>query len=247
MKKKHLYIVVGILLFLGVFYFSYKGVILYLYTIDTDLYHDVVDGLNVKNTMTVKKHPLKEGEYLTFQDIKIKNDFQDFVILDSDHSDSFVKYVLYDENHSVKASFWIGLDEMYLTYLKKDPSLFASDNLIPTNINLDPFLEKKLINTDLELFTYLRKQDKVKFNVFTSAKEIKENYTVQLVSSIMLPAADSLTIIDGDYKGYIFNMKSSVREVSLLKNQKRYVLTFLNTEYFTEEYIAQLLNTVSFS
>ena len=77
-----------------------------------------------------------------------------------------------------------------------------------------------------------------------TAKEMKENYTIQFMVSVIMPQMDSITLINGDYQGYIFNLKNNMKEVSILKNGKRYVFMFLNTTYFTVEKINDLLNTI---
>ncbi len=74
---------------------------------------------------------------------------------------------------------------------------------------------------------------------------MKENYAIYFMTSVVMPSIDSITLIDGDYGGYIFNMSNfNVKEVSIIKNDKRYTFVFINTEYFKDEYIKELLNTI---
>ena len=134
--------------------------------------------------------------------------------------------------------------DTYVNLLKLDKSLFGTEDKRITNTDLANILEKNKINNDIELFKYLEKQKDVKNNIFTSAKEMKENYTIQFMVSVIMPQMDSITLINGDYQGYIFNLKNNMKEVSILKNGKRYVFMFLNTTYFTDEKINDLLNTI---
>jgi len=244
MKKKSIIICIVIFLLIILGYFGYKGFILYNYTKNTEAYNEVIGGLKTKNTITLRNIDLEDNKYLKFNDIKIKNEFTDFKKLDSEISESFVKYALYNPDNSVKASFWMGIEQTYIENLKSESSLFADVTLIPINTNLTEFLGKNNINNDIELFEYLKKQENVKYNIFTSTKKIKENYAIQVLSSIMLPAGENVTLINGDYIGFIFNMGNYFREVSILKNNKRYIFTFVSADYFTDEYIGEILNTI---
>ena len=55
-----------------------------------------------------------------------------------------------------------------------------------------------------------------------------------------------ITLINGDYNGYIFKIENNagVKDISIIKNDKRYTITFFNTKYFTNDYINELLNTL---
>lgn len=55
---------------------------------------------------------------------------------------------------------------------------------------------------------------------------------------------NSLTIIKGDYEGYIFNYQDNLREVNILKNNKRYVFTFIGSDITSDNYIKDILSTL---
>ena len=38
--------------------------------------------------------------------------------------------------------------------------------------------------------------------------------------SVIMPQMDSITLINGDYQGYIFNLKNNMKEVSIFKKRK---------------------------
>ena len=81
---------------------------------------------------------------------------------------------------------------------------------------------------------------------------MKENYLLQFMVSVAIPRIENITLIDGDYQGYIFNMKSendnvsSIREARISFNDKVYTFLFLNknNEYFNNDYIQNILNTI---
>lgn len=63
----------------------------------------------------------------------------------------------------------------------------------------------------------------------------------------MISNLNSVTLINGSYDGYMFNFNNNIKEVNIIKNDKRYVFTFVNIEYLTDAYIKDLLETVVIS
>ena len=255
-NKKFLIIIVAILLVLS--YFVYKGFCLYYYdigNITTENYKDYFETLRFTDTMTIRTQKLKEDDYLVFKNVKVKNEFSNFKLLENQVSDNNIKYVLYDENNNLKASFWMGITDSYVNLFKTDITLFGTEDKRINNTNLTDILNKNNIKNDIELFRYLEKHKNVKNNIFTPVKTMKENYSLQFMVSVAIPLIDGITLIDGDYQGYIFNIKSNdsnisnMREARILFNDKVYTFLFLNKdiEYFTSDYIQNILNTIVIS
>lgn len=244
MKKKNIVLIV-ILFILVVFYFGCKGFYLYYYNIGNSFenYEEYIEGLNIKDTILVQHQTVED--YLEFNGIKVKNEFTNFEPFEtSQNIEDVVKYVLRDEKGSVLASFWMGTTYTYVDILKNDSTLFGTSDKRISNTSFTNFLEKNNIHNDIQLFQYLINHKFKKNHIFTSVKNMREEYSLQFIVSIMLPTIDHITLIDGDYQGYIFNMTNKVKEVSILKNDKRYILTFINTDYFTDELIEEILNTM---
>ena len=72
---------------------------------------------------------------------------------------------------------------------------------------------------------------------------MKERYALQGIVLTTIPIINGISLIDGDYTGYILNA-NKLREVVILKNNKRYIYTFYNLDYFTDDVIKELLNTI---
>ena len=135
-------------------------------------------------------------------------------------------------------------DYTWIDYLKEDEVTFYNANPKKTTSKerID-FLKKEKITNDIELFKFLNKEEKRKNNVFTPIKDIKGRYSVMLMASVFMPDVQSMTEIKGDYIGYTYNMKRA-KEVDILKNNKRYIITFYDRDYFTDEYVEELLKTI---
>ncbi len=238
-----------VLLLLGI-YFGYKGYNLYIYNMSnfTDQKYDqFIKGLQVKNTITVNSIKLNEEEYLTFNDIKIKNDFKEFKKVDNpNNSNDFVRYSLYDENEKSVAHIWMGKTETYTNIFKSNLDIFVDDKQFETTIKERvKLLEDNNITNDIELFKYITENKLSNNNIFTSIKDMKNNYAIQYLTLVALPTTDNITLINGDYIGYILNMKNGIKEINILTNNKRYVFTIIGKDYFTNEKINELLNTLT--
>lgn len=238
-------IIVVIVVFIGGF-FGTKIYYLHKYNIvsvSDEEYFNYRDKLKVDNTINIKSKNLNENEYITFKNIKVRNDFENFEVLDS--SDDQIRYVL-NKNDKVEASFWYGITTDSLVYsLSNEFSLFGFED---ENINLSveerkEFFKDKNINNDIDLIKYLGTYEYKKNNLFTSTRKMKDNYFTKFITTFLIGGGNNITVIDGNYAGYIINM-ADTREAYIFKNNKKYVFTFINNDYFSDDYVEELLNTV---
>ncbi len=246
---KKLILIISIIIILLVIYFGYKGFNLYYYntnSINIKDFETYVKQFNISNTITLKHKDIQDNDYFQYQNIKIRNDFKDFKQLESSTStDTFSpQLVLKDENNNTSRAFWMGTTDTYVYLLETDKTLFGAEDRRITNTNLTKILKKNNINNDIELFNYLSSQKNIKNNIFTSVKKMKENYTIWFMISVIMPTMNNITLINGDYEGYIFNVKDSIKEVSILKNNKRYTFVFIDNTTLTDEYLTDILSTI---
>ena len=243
MKKKTILIISSIIV-LFIAYFGYKGFNLYYFT--TQDFEISAEQFNISDTITLKHKDIQDNDYFQYKNIKIRNDFKEFEQLESNTNvDTFSpKFVLKDATNNTSKSFWMGIDDPYVYLLKADKTLYGTNAHRITNTNLTSILEKNNIHNDVELFHYLSSQKNVRNNIFTSVQKMKENYAIQFMISVIMPTMDSITLIHGDYEGYIFNLKDNTKEVSILKNDKRYVFIFISDTTITNEYLTDILSTI---
>lgn len=252
MKKKIIIpIILVIALIIG--YFGVKLFYLYYYNIDsatlTD-YSNFIDSLKITDTMVITKSETED--YLSFKNIKVKNEFSNFKKLENQYSEDTIKYVLHDENNNVKASFWMGTTVSYIDTFRNDSSIFFTYGKRITNDTLIEILDENKVTNDIQLLNYLVSMKNVKNNIFTSVKAMKKNYAIQFMVAAMMPQIESVTMIDGDYTGFIYNMKqqgslSNVYEARIISDNKVYFFTFLSKDdYFSKQDINRILNSVEF-
>ena len=244
-RRTKILIIVGVLaIVLG--YFGYKAVNLILYNFSLE---DIVD-LEIEETINLNynKELKSNEEYLEFKNIKIRNDFKDFKYREDISTNSDLKYVLYDEFEELKASFWVGIVDSYVTNLKNAETVFDNEKaayLSDKDLkNLRKFLEENNINDDIDLFKYLIEHKDDKLNIFTSVKKMRERYVFYYLNYIMLAGDLDITLIDGTFSGYILELNNGTKQTCILDDDKCYTFTFIGEDYFTDNYISELLSTI---
>lgn len=249
MKKNKiiLAVVLCLLLVLVGSYLIYKNHYLLKYNSSNTNYETIINTKKFNSTMTIESKNLNNEDYLTIKNIKIKNDFKDFK--EQKEEDGNTKYILYNENNNIVASFLVNTTDSFVYKLKNDQTLYDGVKGKLSSSDLISLFSENNINNDIELFNYLSKIKNTKNNIFTSVKVMKTNFILEFIAS-QLPDVSSTMLINGNYEGYIFDIEkeneSTVKEVRLLDNDKTYVITFTNVskEYFTNAYINELLNSI---
>lgn len=226
-------IIIVIVLIIGGF-FGYKLYNLAKYHVNFDKkeYQEIIARLQIDKTINIKHETLKDSNYIIHDNMKIRNDFKDFEIIHSDEDSVF--YQNEEENATIILT---GLIESKVEELRKDQNF----NLNEKEIN--EYFKKYDIENDADLIKFISSQKFKNNNIFTSVKNIKDNYFTHFITYLHMSVGDSITLITGDYEGYILNM-ADTKAVYIIKDNKTYSLTFNNTKYFTTEYINELLNTL---
>lgn len=243
MKNKIKVIIVVIIASIIGLYFGYKAFNLTEYNTDSlfnNSYKEFLKGLDNKDTIKIKKESYDTEDYIELENIKFVNKFKEFE--KDETSEDFFKYFLYKDEEFI-ASFWVGEDNNYISYFVTDVDIYGDHNSNGV-VNLKSFFKKNKINTDVDLFNYLNKNKDYKNNIFTSTKKMKENYSINLLSSIIFPSIESFTLIEGDLNGYILNVNDNIKEVSIIDNDKRYIFTFIGAKYFNKNDINEILNSI---
>ena len=97
----------------------------------------------------------------------------------------------------------------------------------------------------ISLIKYLAKNTDKKANIFTSTREIEWLYTMNALVGSIFENAEDLFFIEGTYQGIMFTYKSSNQKSILInKDGKNYGINFIGLDYFTDEYINELLETL---
>ena len=246
MKKKKLVItiavIIGILAIVGI-YFGYKSFLLSFHQLPDDSkqeYQNLLSGYEKRDTLEVKHSAALSEGMLTYKNVQFQNVVEGF---EKTEEDDYVSYKLLDSSGNVGAYFTVSIAEPYLEYVGKDSDVFALDEETIDTVTSDDFAERKELENDVDFFDYLIEHQNDKHDLFTPVKTIKEDHYVQLLSYIMLPSVDSVTVLEGDLEGYILN-NGDMKEVNILEGGKRYVFSFIRLDYFTDDVIREFINTL---
>jgi len=236
MKKKYvILIILGLVLAISGF-FIYKGLYLYKYVLSEKRSNYLMmyqNGLKFDETIKVKTQKLEESEYVSVVNFKIRNDFKDFENKSS-----------YDDEN--KWAFFKDNTKGTKTIFSMSKGVFDFSEVINSKEKwVQDKLKEKNINNEQDLILYMVNNKNNKPNIFSSKEEIEFYYYVYNLALISYPDFESIKIIDGDLKGFILETKDSIiREVHIIDGEDIYTLAFWNKEYFTYDYIEELLNTI---
>ncbi len=255
MKLDKIKIIIITLFVLVSSYIGLKSFYLSYYDIKSiDNFQTISDQLKNFDTITLTNNPLNEEEYLTFQNMKIKNDFKNFIQINDNITNDTLKLSLRSDDLSSSIttdSFMMGKGETYIKYLKSNPLLFSNDyenSKKFINTNLTKFLDKNNIKNDYDLFNYLINKDNFNNNIFTSLTDIQDKYALAYLTSIIIPKIEKITYLKGDYNGYLFKINQNLYEVSIqTDNDTRYIFTFIGSNYFNKNKIKELIQTIVIS
>lgn len=246
-KNRKKQIILFLLLIIGL-YIGYKAFYLYYYDFgrQKDNYKEIIKNITFEDTMTIQTKTLKKEEYLSFSNIKVKNEFPESQKLkQQENKTDYIKYAIEDKQGNKKAFFWIDIATYtYTDILTRDSILYGDNTSKVRTSGIKKYLKKRKITNDIELFQYLEKHKNDKNNLFTSVSDMRNRYSLKTMISIALPSIKNMALIDGDYEGYILNSTSDSKIATILKNGKRYSFTFMGLDYFTDQNIQEILNTI---
>ena len=230
------------------FYLLLKGFIIFAQDVFTDkeIYSkSYVSG----STMTINTNKDIDN-YLDIKgkDLKIKvvNKFDGFVLEDS--LDNYESYILYNpETNMPDSMFSIGTYSTQMSFIhnyNEDGHYYEFNHfpLYVSDLLRNRFLNKYNIKNDVDLIKHIRERKKIKSTMKTPLIKIKENYFFNYIE-LALPPLDDIVYLDGDIEGYMF-IGDNKKIAYILDGDKLYCLTFNNLEYFTDDVIKEILDSV---
>ncbi len=221
--------------------FSYKLYLVVHYS-DKSLdysYKSISDAYKINDKLTIHTNLLNKDEYIEYNGIKIKNDFKGYE--SKENSDVTGNYIVYT-NKDNNSYFSLGVTEPYIDFLHLTSD--SKEEIVAkiTYKDVKEYLEKNNVKSDLDLWNFIASENYQK-NIFSLGKDIKASYALYEVAYILNPHNKKITLLEGDLKGYMFTLDNNVREVNILKNNKRYVFV-MSGEYYSIDKAVELINTI---
>lgn len=219
-----LIIILGVIIGCKIF-----NIIRYKTDFNSEEYQDILSRLQIKDTINVKSTILNDSEYISFNGLKINIDLEDYEMVHND-TDT-ITYENKDKNILVSIS---GLKESIIEKIKKSEFLeLNSEELLE-------ILERNNIKNDYDLIKYISTQKNKNNNLFTNIDDMKENYFMYFITYIHMSVGENVTLIEGDYEGYILNMYDD-KSINIIKDNKTYTFFVRN---MNDNEINKLLNTL---
>ncbi len=239
MKKKVL-IIVGIILALCL-YFGSKFFLFHYYNLNT--YDIKMDKLNIGDIITISTKTSED--YFQFENIKLNSKlldgFEELKIHKSENSKGLVKYL---DNQKI-AHITVGYDNTIVSSCEENIEDIYSD-IKASSKYMQKYFKNHSIENDVDLIEYLVNEGKKnKVSMFSSYSKLKDNHVTLELANQLLNTEEDINLITGDYTGYAYNLLGgNVKEVNISYNNKRYIIQFLNLDYFTDEMILEVLNSL---
>jgi hypothetical protein len=233
--------IIIVLIAILITFFSYKMQVMMQYNVekkDSKYIQELLNGLNNQQEVRINTKYLNLDEYLKWQDIKIRNDFENMEIRPMQGNQ--ILYEVKSEEQSQSKSFYISKGSTYLEELEE----YIKNGWSTVKIkDLKEFCLENEIYDDIDLINYVSKNYYAENHLFTNTKKMKENYIINLFVTNYLYPVKKTTILNGSYKGYMFE-KDNYYEIHLLHNNTKYTFVFVGEEYKSENYILDIISTI---
>ncbi len=244
MKRKVLVILIIVILIVGG-YFGYKGYCLYYY--QKGIFLDNITSTqqeNPKDPFKIKTKKLDDSQYLHFNGLLLENSLSCFELDKMRTYNNQEQYQCFLEDGK-KVKFQVQKYENPYSDSKKIYDDF-SPKLEVTKEEFSNYLDKHKLNNEVAIFNYIKKYNYHKNTIFTPVSKMKENYIVALLCHAAgLPKERMIT---GDLTGYIATIEGNdkARMIYLTHGKYVYVFTHWDIDYFKDEYMFKLLETLQF-
>ena len=228
MGKKLKIILLIILGVLVVGYFGAKAFLLLNIPEEDEFIKNVELAFKNKETITIKESQEEVKDYLVFKEMKISNNF-DLV----NEKDSIYKI----KNTDIVVAFNKEAIDSLVTYIEKE----SKNNGLHYDLTRD--LEKNNVDTNFKLYEYFLSNRNPKLNIFSSFNSLRKVHSILGNFSLVFRNIDKVTLIDGDYDGYILE-SGEVTTAFIINDNYLYEIT-INSEYPNSDLI-NLISTIKF-
>ena len=199
-----------------------------------DVFVDITELAYTDETITITR--THKEDYLEYENIRVGNFFEDFSIRNPDYITHISKFYAHD---TISANFWFGSSEQMATDFLESFILFSEE--FETNVDHQLILDRHNINTDADLIKLAANAKRS--NIFTPIRQMRENYILHNFAEVVLSQVKGIALVDGAYTGRMITL-SQGKELQIVKNNRVYFFTFLNLNYFNDERIQTIINTI---
>lgn len=237
MKKGKKIAIVVVLIVLAIIYFGVKGFLLWSvpHRMSSESI-EIKEAFANKDTIIIKSTTQNTEDYFSYEGLKIRNDFEVF-------DEKYHVYTI--KGTDIRVVFDKQPIDHFVNYVKEEVKNMGM------YYDLTKDLEKNNIDTDFKLYEYLLENSEPKLNLFSSINKFRKFHAVDLALTLVMDGCNKLTLINGDYEGYISQYNAQKR-VEIYHNGYNYSMNIYsgrvdiyNGEY-SDEKLYDLLSTITF-
>ena len=233
MKNKKLLILCLMGIICVVCFFGFKLFYLNKYNTDEfdDMYANFLELYDGREFYTIEDNKLSGVDYLSLLNLKLDNNFNGYILSNDSLDDNYVRYELFDDKGKVKSA---------ISLLVIEPRYKSFDE---NNLSAEDYVKENDLNTETEFFDYVFKNKEKSINVFSSIKDIKNNYIIKrTLAALGNDKTNKLIILTGKYDGYVVVIENNY-SVYIEKGAKMYALSFVRA-IDSEKELKNILNTI---
>ncbi len=231
-KNKKMMIIFVILLVFVIIYFGAKIILINSIPKVPDSFKEAILVFKNPKTLEIQKTNEIIEDYFTYEDMKLRNDFEPFAY----EGQKSPMYTI--KNSDMRVSFNKEPKDYYLTYVKENAEV---SNLF---YNLTKDLEKNNIKTDYDLYQYLVQNVNNKVSIFSSFHTIKRAHILYSALTLIITNVQKVTLINGDYEGYI--LETNGDKIAYIDyNNETYTIHIWSNGYSDED-LSNLISTIQF-
>ena len=195
-----------------------------------DAYANFLELYDGREYYAIENKILKD-DYLSLLNLKLDNRFGEYILSVDSSDDNYIKYELFDENDKVISM--ISLLVMDSRYKSFDENDLSAEN----------FVRENNLNNEVEFMDYVFKNKNENISIFSSVKDIKNNYIVKrTLAALGSDKTNKLIILTGKYDGYVVVIENNY-SVYIEKGAKMYALSFVRA-IDSEKELKNILNTI---
>lgn len=273
MLKKIITSLVIIIILLICAFVGYKIFLLAYYNVDNETRNVAINSArnfnNYTETLMIESHKISEDEYYKCENYKIKNKFNDFKMIEGCETQYLAEGEHAHPTFEIKNNDGTAKEYIDLTIIENN-KVVALKNFDDTldedkqdSKTLKKMIKDNKIKSDTDFLSYMHNNINNKTTIFSSGYEIKEFYHINYQASLYR-GLKSITLIDGDQKGYILNYDGSykanilnpdgsykdvyrkIKHVYINDKDKTLMIILIGDEITTDEYIKDLVSTLVF-
>ena len=241
-------------------YYKYKSDI-------PDNLTEIVNGYKNVSTINITKQSLKEDEYITISNIKMKNILDGYKLDESETSGEPIYrngdyaiqingepvskfYAKSDYEVTKETSIGLGLSDKEFfkqSLVKMEKINTEKDKVsIKDEYRMD-FLKKNNIKNDIDLYKFIADNYYIENKFFSNVKTLKQNYSFNEFVLLSIPQVQGWKIIEGDVVGYVsYNGMANdyTYSIHIIDNNNVYYIICHDPRFNDEVFMNDFISTI---